>query len=305
LKAAKVVGIFLAAIALIGCMGCGEQPTDGGGTGIKPGPQLLRVPTVEGDFVYFVDNGGADLKPSIYHYFIDSTDVKPGIYRMPLEGGKPTLIVEGGVLPKVSGQSLAFLYPYQALMIQDLVTHEQTEVFRGDVVGAAWFAADTILYGIFGGDIMMKCLSSGDAVKLFDDGLGLSSNGREIVFTRWIQLKNAYIDTSLLVLYDLYDGREHVIDRSAEYIRHPAISADGRLIAAVRHNTNSIEIFNVSSNTWSHNLATNADDPCWTPDGKIVYVQLNDRDGTKNGLLYMMNADGSGKRQIVSWDDLR
>lgn len=290
LKAVTFLGV-LAMLELVGCQGCGEQPTKNDDIFGGPGPQLLSHPTVEGGYVYFMDSGG--------------DEVKPGIYRMPLEGGEPTLIVERVMLLAVSGQSLAFAYPFQALMIQDLVTHEQTEVFRGDVVSAEWFAADTILYGIFAEGIMMKCLSSGDEVKLVDDGWGPSSNGREIVFMRYIHLKNAYIDTSLLVLYDLYDGTEHIIDRSAKQIWRPAISADGRLIAAVRHNTNSIDVFNVSSATWSHNVATNADDPCWTPDGKIVYVQLNERDSTKNGLLYMMNADGSGKRQLVSWDDLR
>lgn len=44
-----------------------------------------------------------------------------------------------------------------------------------------------------------------------------------------------------------------------------------------------------------------AQDPTWTPDGKIIYVHYNyyKYHDTSNGTLWIMDADGSNKQQIT------
>jgi Tol biopolymer transport system component len=86
---------------------------------------------------------------------------------------------------------------------------------------------------------------------------------------------------------------------------NPSFSPDGsRIVFVIQDYGGPNQVWVVSSDGSDPRRLTTegGDDPCWSPDGRcIVYTQHDGReyDPLNNGVLFIMNADGSEKRQLT------
>jgi Tol biopolymer transport system component len=148
-------------------------------------------------------------------------------------------------------------------------------------------------------DIIMLRLDSGLEFDMLVDGDYPSwhSNGNEIVVKEsgliGQHVFTAVHDSSLSVrtLHSFFS------DASCDFV---SVSPDGNYILyAEKPEREYTQIVKVRLSTGEHTFLTNdgGDFPAWSPDGtKIVYT----RTATGDGALFIMNADGTGKRRVTA-----
>lgn len=122
------------------------------------------------------------------------------------------------------------------------------------------------------------------------------------------------------------DGTSHPLFASSPFfdVADPAVSYDGRTIAfaAVTHRDSSWRLWLCNSEGRQLRPLTHADpesrstsgmqrsddfDPCWLPDGRVVFASTRDgwqsQQGARGSNLWLVNSDGSGMLRITSERD--
>lgn len=124
------------------------------------------------------------------------------------------------------------------------------------------------------------------------------SNGK-IVFVRDTIVNEGYAVSNFYLMNP--DGSQlEKVNNNEIQIRKPKLSPDGNFITFFRH----VSIYDTEQQTWMinsdgsnlHQVSRYAGYPDWSPDGqKIVYSDSR----PENRLLWIMNKDGSGKKQLT------
>ena len=98
-------------------------------------------------------------------------------------------------------------------------------------------------------------------------------------------------------------GSKQLTDIGENY--YPKFSPDGMKIAYQHHQGIKSSIYSMDSDGRKNKVLTQdwASGMAWSPDGKkLVYVFANHYyDVPGNGQLWIMNKDGSGKRQLTNY----
>jgi Tol biopolymer transport system component len=145
-------------------------------------------------------------------------------------------------------------------------------------------------------DAIWKIRSDGsEKVKIRDYARDpdLSPQGNRVLYLKWLSGK---IGPDIFSM-DLTTGDEVRLTNLREYVRDPEYSPD-----AARVVFSDLNICIVNSD--GSNLRRIADgwgyNPSWAPSGQeIVFIRPNYADWRNNGLVYIMNDDGSGLRRLT------
>jgi len=140
-----------------------------------------------------------------------------------------------------------------------------------------------------------------------DAGLvSFSSDGEQFVFAR-----SSSSERSTSYRYDIFvmnadGGGEKQLTRNPRFDAEPVWSPDGKSIQFISDRDNNFEIYSINlDGSGETNISQNpANDYfiAWTPDGKRL-ICMGDSEKPEFNQIYLMNPDGSGRRQVTSFTD--
>jgi len=111
-------------------------------------------------------------------------------------------------------------------------------------------------------------------------------------------------DTRRLELYLMHTDGSHVerLTRNSLTDVFPAVSRDGRKVAFTRDIHGYAQVFVIDLRDRKVRMLTHAHAnsglPAWSPNGRLIAF-ATDRNAPGGDVIYVMNADGSGQRQIT------
>jgi eukaryotic-like serine/threonine-protein kinase len=259
----------------------------------------------------------------IYYTFADAERPEGGLYKIPVFGGPPKLVLErigGGVSFSPDGKRMVFKRMNRETGALELLTvnsegGDERMIFQADPHLLIWsydWSPDGKRIALLAKTEMADGSDSWQVKEIPADGGEESAitlpQREKISSVNWLPDGNSLIliaddkDTGLQQLWQISypDGHITRITHDSTSYTSVSLTADGESLMAVRMaGGNNLWISDFTDPDQSRKITADSagyDFLSWTPDGRILYADA----GNSRGDVWVINADGSQRQRITS-----